>query len=133
MFVEASVPARVNLFGNPLDIYGGLVISSSIARRATVSAASSSGLRFVLGDRDFVVRGASDLVDRRDSFDFLRALIRSLNVVPDCEIRAATDIPLRSGLAGSAALMVAASACLLRFLGRPTSREEILSTAHKAE
>src|SRR6185369_15578184 len=64
---------------------------------------------------------------------FLRALVRSLDVVPDCEIRATTEIPVRSGLAGSAALMLAASASLLNFVGKPASRDDILRTAHRAE
>lgn len=133
MFVEASVPGRVNLFGNPLDIYGGLVMSSSIARRARVSVQSANGLRFTVGDQDCVIRGPSDLITRNDSFDFLRAVLRSLDAMPDCHIRATTDIPIRSGFAGSAALTLAASACLLNFVGEPASREDILKTAHRAE
>jgi len=133
MFVEASVPGRVNLFGNPLDIYGGLVMSSAIAHRATVRAQSANGLCFVLGAQACVVRGANDLTSRGDPFDFLRALVRSLNAMPDCEIRVATDIPIRSGLAGSAALMLAASACLLNLLGRPAAKDDILRTAYRAE
>jgi galactokinase/mevalonate kinase-like predicted kinase len=133
MFVEASVPGRVNLFGNPLDIYGGLVMSSSVAPRATVRAQRADELVFEVGDEVRVVRGPDDLVQRNDRFDFLRALVRSMDAVPDCRIRATTEIPMRSGLAGSAALMVAASACLLTLAGRPASRDEILHVAHRAE
>jgi galactokinase/mevalonate kinase-like predicted kinase len=133
MFVEASVPGRVNLFGNPLDIYGGLVISSSIAARATVSARSAKGLRITFADREADIRSANDLRSRGDPFDFLRALLQSLGVVPDCHIGVSTDIPVRSGLAGSAALMLAASACLLNFLGKPATAADILQTAHEAE
>jgi galactokinase/mevalonate kinase-like predicted kinase len=86
-----------------------------------------------MGDQAFAVRGPDDLKHRNDPFDFLRALLRSLDVLPDCEIRAATDIPLRSGLAGSGALMLAASASLLTFIGKPASRKEILETAYRAE
>ena len=133
MFVEASVPGRVNLFGNPLDIYGGLVMSSAVALRAKASAAPSNGTLFVVGDRDFAVRSPSDLIGRGDSFDLLRALFRSLDGLPECRMRVSTDIPARSGLAGSAALMLAASACLLKFVGQKASATEIRQTAHRAE
>jgi galactokinase/mevalonate kinase-like predicted kinase len=133
MFVEASVPGRVNLFGNPLDIYGGLVMSSSVALRATVRAQRADGFVLEVGDQACVVRGPGDLVQRNDRFDFLRALVRSMGAVPDSHIRVTTEIPVRSGLAGSAALMVAASACLLTLAGKPASRDEILNAAHRAE
>ena len=133
MFVEASVPGRVNLFGNPLDIYGGLVMSSSVALRATVRARPAEALTFALGGRAFAVRGPDDLALRNDAFDFLRALVRSVPKMADCRIEVTTEIPVRSGLAGSAALMVAASACLLKLAGRPSSLNDILRTAHKAE
>jgi galactokinase/mevalonate kinase-like predicted kinase len=133
MFVEASVPGRVNLFGNPLDIYGGLVMSSSVALRAKVSARLSDELVFAVGGQEFAVREAGDLISRNDRFDFLRALVRSMDAVPNCRIEAITDIPIRSGLAGSAAFMVAASACLLTLAGKPASRDEILLAAHRSE
>lgn len=133
MFVEASAPGRVNLFGNPLDIYGGCVISSAIAPRAKVGAHGADGLRFTVGDQTCLVRGEDDLLHRGDRFDFLRALVRSLGAPPAVDIRVTTDIPVRSGLAGSAALMLAASACLLDLGGRPATRQDVLKTAHRAE
>lgn len=133
MFVEASAPGRVNLFGNPLDIYGGCVISSAIAPRARASAQNAGLMRFAVGDDEVVIRGTDDLSHRGDRFDFLRALVRSLDGLPPAEIHVATDIPVRSGLAGSAALMLAASACLLNLAGRPASLDDILRTAHRAE
>ncbi len=133
MIVEASVPARANLFGNPLDIYGGLVLSSSVALRAKAIAQSAKGLRFVSEDREFAVHGPNDLINKGDPFDFLRALFRALGASPDCEIRVTTDIPVRSGLAGSAALMLAASAAVLRFIGKSAPQQDILRLAYRAE
>jgi galactokinase/mevalonate kinase-like predicted kinase len=133
MFIEVSVPGRVNLFGNPLDIYGGLVMSTSVALRAKVRARLADELVFVVGAQEFVVREPGDLVSQGDRFDFLRALVRSMDAVPMCRIQALTDIPIRSGLAGSAAFMVAASACLLNLAGRPSSQDDILRAAHRAE
>ena len=133
MLVEASVPGRVNLFGNPLDIYGGLVMSSSVGLRAKVSARLADELVFVVGPVEFIVRDPNGLLYQSDRFDFLRALVRSMDGVPKCRIEAITDIPIRSGLAGSAAYMVAASACLLNLMGRAASRDDILKAAHRAE
>jgi galactokinase/mevalonate kinase-like predicted kinase len=133
MFVEASVPGRVNLFGNPLDIYGGLVMSSSVGLRARVSARLADKFVFVVGPVEFVVREAGDLASQGDRFDFLRALVRSMDAVPTCRIDAVTDIPIRSGLAGSAAYMVAASTCLLNLAGKAASLDDVLRAAHRAE
>lgn len=133
MLVEASAPGRANLFGNPLDIYGGRVISSAIAPRAKVSVQRADEWRFELGKQDCVIRGADDWAYKGDRFDFLRALVRSLDMPPACDVRVATEIPVRSGLAGSAALMLAASACLLTVAGRPASQKDVLHAAHRAE
>jgi galactokinase/mevalonate kinase-like predicted kinase len=115
--LAASAPARANLIGNPSDLYGGATLGCSVPLRAEVILEESAELELCAGGERRAVRGPADLEPRGDALDLGRAALRSLPALPHARIRYATEIPLRSGLAGSTSLLVALLHALDRWSG----------------
>lgn len=114
-----SAPGRANLLGNPSDLYGGAMISCSVAARARVRLCEAEGLVLATGGEETRIGGEDDLRLRGDLFDLARAVLLHLGAPPPrCRIEYASEIPLRSGLAGSTALVVALLRALLAWQGR---------------
>lgn len=132
--VEVSAPGRANLVGNPSDIYGGSQISCSIARRARVRIAPDPRGALVAGGESLPLDAPDALASRDDLFEVGRACLRHLGAPPAaCRIEYASDIPLKSGLAGSTALVVALLHGLLTAFGRPLHRHALAETARRVE
>jgi galactokinase/mevalonate kinase-like predicted kinase len=109
-----SAPGRANLIGNPSDQYGGCQVSCAVGLRARVALDASAGTRLVTADAEARIDSARDLEPRGDLLDLGRAALRFAGPpLPRARISYDSEIPLRSGLAGSTALLVA----LLRALG----------------
>ena len=91
--IEASAPGRCGILGNPSDIYGGAVLSCSLAERATC--------RLVPADRE-------------EPPEDPRLWDAARSHYPDRHWRVTwhSDVPRSSGLAGSTALLAATLACL---------------------
>jgi galactokinase/mevalonate kinase-like predicted kinase len=106
--IICSAPGRAGIIGNPSDMYGGAVISCSLGLRARVSITPSSVLTFVSGEEAFQIQGTEELNLKGDRFDIARAILMYLGL-PDlpCRLEYESSIPMRSGLAGSTALLVA--------------------------
>ena len=118
-----SAPGRAGIIGNPTDMYGGSVLSCSMAMRACAtitslashepSGSSSSpqrGPEIVLesGGGEFRIVSRRDLRPRGDRFDIVRAVLDYMHLPPfTCRVIYESDIPMRSGMAGSTALVVA--------------------------
>jgi galactokinase/mevalonate kinase-like predicted kinase len=120
--LEASAPARANLIGNPSDLYGGAVLGCSVPLRARVRLEASAATELRAGGERLPVASERDLELRGDRFDVARAVLRSLEWPGRgeplaCSIAFETEIPLRSGLAGSTALLVALLGGLLAWRG----------------
>ena len=126
--VVCSAPGRAGIIGNPTDMYGGAVLSCSVGMRARVTATPADSLVLETKGQKYTVATGDDLRPQGDLFDVARAVLDYLHMPPlACHVRYESDIPLRSGLAGSTALVVA---LLQTFLA---CQEEYPSRYHLAE
>lgn len=114
--ITVSAPGRAGIIGNPTDMYGGAVMSCSVDMRAHVSVTPSKELILQTDGQFCKISEPDDLQLQGDSFDIARAVLAYLLAIhtPEekrrlmtCYVRYDSDIPLRSGLAGSTALLVA--------------------------
>ena len=106
--VVCSAPGRAGIIGNPTDMYGGSVLSCSVDMRARVTLTSDSALILQTGDQQCQVASRDDLRPQGDRFDLARAVLEYLRLSSlACHVDYESEIPMRSGLAGSTALVVA--------------------------
>ncbi|MBU0495839.1 MAG: hypothetical protein KKA73_25005 [Chloroflexi bacterium] len=134
--IECSAPGRAGIIGNPTDMYGGAVLSCSVNMRArvhvTVSAAPHVTLETLEGT--CVIAGRDGLRLQGDCFDVARAVLDYMQLPPlACRVRYDSDIPVRSGLAGSTALLVALTQALLAWQGRLLPSYHLAETARAIE
>jgi galactokinase/mevalonate kinase-like predicted kinase len=124
--VICSAPGRAGVIGNPTDMYGGAVLSCSVGMRARVtvtpvpSAGSGQAPHLVLetGGQECRIASRDDLRPQRDRFDVARAVLDYMRLPPlACRVSYESEIPLRSGLSGSTALVVALLQALLTWQG----------------
>lgn len=124
--VICSAPGRAGIIGNPTDMYGGAVLSCSVDMRAhvTVTPAPSAGsgqaphLVLETSGQECQITSRDDLRPQRDCFDVGRAVLDYMRLPPlACRVRYESEIPLRSGLSGSTALVVALLQALLAWQG----------------
>lgn len=117
--IEATAPGRCGIVGNPSDMYGGAVLSVTTRERARCVIAPGTELAIAAGGLRAAVRGEDDLAPRGDALDIARAVLRHFRVRPyreHIELTLTTDIPMKAGMAGSTALVVAAVGALARHL-----------------
>ncbi len=112
--VVCSAPGRAGIIGNPTDMYGGTVLSCSVDLRARVRISPAAELVFETCGQEHRIASRDDLRPEADLFDIPRAILDYLHLPPlTCRVQYESDIPLRSGLAGSTALVVALLQALL--------------------
>lgn len=138
-----SAPGRAGIMGNPTDMYGGSVLSCSVAMRAYVtiaphahSAGSGRGAELVLETNGEECRIASreDLRPQGDRFDVARAVLDYLRLPPLAgQVYYESEIPLRSGLAGSTALVVALLQSFLVWQGEKINLYQLAERARYIE
>jgi galactokinase/mevalonate kinase-like predicted kinase len=140
--VLASAPGRVGIIGNPTDMYGGAVLSCSVDMRAHVLITPSNELILDTNEQVCKVSRPDDLELQKDYFDVARAVLNYLqavynlggnNALLTCHIRYDSDIPLRSGLAGSTALVVALLQGLLTWIGERSNPYRLAEQARYIE
>ena len=122
--IISSAPGRAGIIGNPTDMYGGSVISCSVGMRARVTVttrgegASAPDLVLETLGQECRIRGRKDLRPQDDYFDLARAVLDYLHLPPLVgHVLYESEIPLRSGLAGSTALVVALLHAFLAWQG----------------
>lgn len=129
-----SAPGRANLIGNPTDIYGGAVLACSVDLRARVRLEAAQRLVLATEGETFAVCGAADLARRGDLFDVARAVLAHAGTRGlECRIEYASAIPLRSGMAGSTALVVSLLQGVASWRGAPLGPYELAETARRIE
>jgi len=120
--VVCSAPGRAGIIGNPTDMYGGAVLSCSVGMRARVTVDPAPELILETGGEKCRVAGRDDLRPQGDRFDLARAILDYMRLPPlACHVRYESEIPLRSGMAGSTALVVALVQALLVWQGETTN------------
>jgi galactokinase/mevalonate kinase-like predicted kinase len=124
--IIVSAPGRAGIIGNPSDMYGGAVISCSVGMRAHVIITPSRELVLETDGQMYRIGGPDDLRPRGDYFDIARAVLDYLHALHNpngekplltCHVCYESDIPLRSGMAGSTALVVALLQGFLTWMG----------------
>ncbi len=129
-----SAPGRAGIIGNPTDMYGGSVLSCSVGMRARVTVTPAPELVLETGGQECRIAGRPDLRPRGDFFDVARAVLDYLRLPPlACRVHYESDIPMRSGLAGSTALGVALLQALLAWLEQPPSLYRLAERARYVE
>ena len=135
--VLASAPGRVNLLGEHTDYNGGPVLPFAIGRRTVVAAGAGEGWRAVSALDGMVER--VDLQEPRSGHwtVYLAGLIRVLQreqcAPPGAAIAVASGVPVGSGLASSAALLVGAAKVLTGLVGRRVGPAALAEFAFRAE
>jgi len=124
--VICSAPGRAGIIGNPTDMYGGAVLSCSVGMRARVSVTAAAELVLETNEQECQIASRDDLRPQGDRFDVARAVLDYMRLpsgwVGDERSLASrvcyeSEIPLRSGLSGSTALVVALLQALLAWQG----------------
>jgi galactokinase/mevalonate kinase-like predicted kinase len=132
--VICSAPGRAGIIGNPADMYGGAVLSCSVGMRARVTITPDSELVLETNDQQCQIKGRDDLRPHGDLFDLPRAVLDYMHLPPlKCHVRYESEIPLRSGLAGSTALLVALVQALLACQGKYPNRYQLAERARYIE
>jgi galactokinase/mevalonate kinase-like predicted kinase len=146
--IRASAPGRAGIVGNPTDGYGGTVIASSLAERATVtltpgsgpggapSHSAARGIVLEIGGHRAEIRGRDDLVLDGSYTDIAKAVLTQFDLSPERKpfhLTAETNIPIQAGLSGSTAMLVAILGAVLRWLDINLNRYEIAELARKIE
>jgi galactokinase/mevalonate kinase-like predicted kinase len=115
-------------------MYGGAVLCCSVAMRARANIAPAPDLVLETDGQDCRISTRDDLRPQGDRFDVARAVLDYLHLPPlSCHIQYESEIPLRSGLAGSTALVVALLQALLTWQGEQCSRYWLAERARYIE
>jgi galactokinase/mevalonate kinase-like predicted kinase len=132
--VICSAPGRAGIIGNPTDMYGGSVLSCSVGMRARVRIAPADGLVLATQDQECRITCRDDLRPRKDLFDLARAILDYMRLPHlACRVEYESEIPLRSGLAGSTALVVAMLKALLAWQGKNPHSYQLAEMARYIE
>lgn len=132
--LTVSAPGRANLVGNPSDQYGGCQVSCSVALRARATLCDAPRTELVTGEENAVVENAGDLEPRGDLLDLGRAVLRFVGPpLPAARIEYGSEIPLRSGLAGSTALVVALLHAIAAWHGEALEGHRLAEAARSLE
>jgi galactokinase/mevalonate kinase-like predicted kinase len=115
-------------------MYGGAVLSCSVPMRAHVTLTPAIELVLETNGEECPINSREDLRPRQDRFDIARAVLDYLHL-PELSCRVAYDseIPLRSGLAGSTALVVALLKSFLAWRGVRSNPYELAERARSVE
>ena len=80
------------------------------------------------------IASRSDLRPQGDRFDIARAVLDYMQLPPlACHVSYKSDIPIRSGMAGSTALVVTLLQALLTWQGQPVNRYQLAERARYIE
>ncbi|RME84923.1 MAG: hypothetical protein D6775_04185 [Caldilineae bacterium] len=132
--IICEAPGRAGIIGNPTDMYGGSVISCSVPLRARVEITPADGLYLECNGQVRRIATREDLRPRHDVFDLPRAILDYMQLPPlGCRVHYETAIPMRSGMAGSTALVVALLRALLAWQGRHPNRYSLAERARYIE
>lgn len=134
--IRSSAPGRCGVVGNPTDGYGGTVISSSIAERATVEVTpASETVLDICGYRE-TLAGPQDLALNGSYADVAKAVFTMFPASVTehrFHLKADTTVPVQAGLAGSTTMLIAILGAVLRMLEIRLTPYEVAETARLIE
>jgi galactokinase/mevalonate kinase-like predicted kinase len=115
-------------------MYGGAVLSCSVEMRARVTLTPANGLVLETNGLECQINSRRDLRPQGDLFDLPRAILDYMRLPPlACRVCYDSEIPLRSGLAGSTALVVALLKALLTWQGEDPNLYQLAEKARYIE
>ena len=139
---RAEAPGRVNLIGEHTDTSGGFVLPAPIPRRCRVSLARRTGRRVRLFSSNRESDGVLEYAlgqERagRGWIDYVQGITRVLeesgHALGGFDATVASDVPLGSGLASSAALEVSLLRALRRAFGLALDDVALAQAGRRAE
>lgn len=133
--IVASAPGRCGVLGNPTDGYGGAVIAASLQQRARVQLEPAGTTSLTVCGTTVAVSGRHDLELAGDFCDVARSVVARLPEALERPfvLRADTEVPMRAGLAGSTAILIAILGAVLRWLHRSPSPYHVAELARDIE
>ncbi|MCE5270032.1 hypothetical protein LLH00_01970 [bacterium] len=132
--IVASAPARAGVIGNPTDGYGGSLVSCTLSCRATARISPAKQLELCFAGQEAVIRDERDLKMDSGVFDIARSVIRYLRLSKQAfRLEGESDVPFRSGLAGSTAMLAAVFGAVCRFVGRDINPYQTAETIRYIE
>jgi galactokinase/mevalonate kinase-like predicted kinase len=132
--VVCSAPGRAGIIGNPTDMYGGAVISCSVDLRARATVTPAKCIVLETNGAECRIESDDDMRPRGDLFDIPRAILGYMRRPPlRCHIHYESDIPLRSGMSGSTALLVTTLQALLAWQGEYPAYYQLAERARHIE
>ena len=140
--VRTEAPGRVNLIGEHTDYSGGLVLPAAIPLRCRVSLARRPGKRVRLFSDNRASEGVLEYAlgeenSGRGWIDYVQGITRVLAERGDAlggfDISVASEVPLGSGLASSAALAVSVLRALREAFGLPLDDVALAQAGRRAE
>jgi galactokinase/mevalonate kinase-like predicted kinase len=117
-------------------MYGGTVISSSLAERAVVEITPADGVELVICGERQQLSGAESLKLSGGFTDVAKAVFTRFPEVlsgPGFQLRGETTIPIQAGLAGSTSMLAAILGAVLKLLGRDEHRYQVAETVREIE
>jgi galactokinase/mevalonate kinase-like predicted kinase len=115
-------------------MYGGAVLSCSVGMRARVGVSSANELILETSGQQCCIASRADLRPQGDRFDVARAILDYMRLPSlACQVQYESEIPLRSGLSGSTALVVALLQALLAWQGEFPNRYQLAERARHIE
>jgi len=132
--IVCSAPGRAGVIGNPTDMYGGAVISCSVGLRACATITPADGIILETNGEECHIATRDDLRPQGDRFDICRAILDYMHLPElNCRIQYESEIPMRSGMSGSTALVVAILRALLCWQGVDLDRYQLAERARYIE
>ena len=132
--IKASAPARAGVIGNPTDGYGGSLISSTLGVRAEVRLSECERIELCFAGQESVIERDEHLRLDGGVFDIARSVIRYLRIADrKFRLEGSSDIPFRSGLAGSTAMLAAVFGAVCRYVGVEMTPYEMAETIRYIE
>ena len=132
--IACSAPGRAGIIGNPTDMYGGAVLSCSVAMRARVAITACDSLTLATKGQECHIEGRADLRPQGDLFDVARAILDYLHLPPfTCRVEYWSELPVGSGLSSSTALLVSLTQGLLAWHDRYPDYYRLAETVRYVE
>lgn len=144
--IRVSAPGRGGIIGNPSDMYGGTVVSCTIAERAEATITASPRLIFDVYGQWAEIKSEADLrFDPKLHFlDVAKAVwiyLRDpahgygdrVDANATFHVRAQSTVPLKAGCAGSTAMLLVILAGVLQHFDITMSRYELAELARRIE
>ncbi len=138
MTVTLSIPGRICLFGDKIDIAHKPVIAAAIDMFLHISASGSDGPEAAVFSRDLNHTECFTVGEEPDTCGYLKyvqaaAWLLRERLPGGFRMEVESEIPIGAGLSTSAALTVGVIMALDELFGLRMSRDEMAETAYRAE